>query len=110
MSFAKAAARLQEAVFGRLGEDAAWEGVAGTVRVRRIEADDQVDFERGAVVATGRSIRVRRFEVPSPREGQIVQVLDEAGAAVPEGRLAVSGEPVLDRKGIWTCAVEPAAE
>lgn len=103
MSFAGAAARLQEAVFGRLGDDAIWEGVAEPVRVLWRESDDDLRFEAGSIIATGRMLRVRRSEVPAPADGHSVQILDEEGAPIAGALFAVAGEPRLDRKGVWHC-------
>lgn len=108
MSFAESVARQQDAVFRTLGEDADWEGV-GTVRVRRREADEELRFDRGAIVETGRTIRVRKSEVPSPTQGQVVQILDAAGDPVADATFVVTGEPMLDRKGVWTCPVQVSA-
>ncbi|MFN3943898.1 MAG: hypothetical protein ACK4K7_03065 [Allosphingosinicella sp.] len=107
MSAAARAARLLEAVLRVHGENADWEGV-GIVRVIARERDVNAGFDYGASIATARFVRVRRAEVASPEEGQIVQLLDEAGAPDPERRFAVVGEPMLDRKRVWTCTVEPA--
>lgn len=108
MSFAGSVARQQDAIFSTLGEDADWEGV-GTVRVRRREADEELQFERGKVIETGRRIKVRRSEVPEPALGQTVQILDDNGDPVPDGTFVISGEPELDRRGVWTCLVEIVA-
>lgn len=101
MSFAESVARQQDAIFHALGEDAEWQGIAGTVRVRRSERDEDLRFDDGAAVVTTRFIKVRRSEVPSPEEGQ--KVVCAAGA------FRLTGEPRLDRKSVWTCEVSPAA-
>lgn len=108
MTFPRAVARLEQAVFDRLGESAEWQDV-GTVRVRRKEADEDLRLDNGQLVATGRIIKVRKSEVPTPAEGQTVQLLDEDGAAVAGELYVVSGEPTLDTKGVWTCQVQLAA-
>lgn len=108
MSFSQAIERQQAAIFDRLGEDADWEDV-GTVRVRRREADEELQFERGRVIETGRRIKVRRSEVPEPARGQTVQILDDNGDPVSDGTFVITGEPELDRRGVWTCLVEPTA-
>jgi hypothetical protein len=108
MSFTGAADRLQQAVFSRLGEDAQWEGVEGTVRVRRREHDEDSRYGEGSEILTVRAIRVRRSEVPEPAEGNQIQILDAAGAPLEGGAYRVSGEPECDRKGVWRCPVEPA--
>lgn len=108
MSFPEAQGRLQQAVFDRLGEDAAWSGIAGTVRVRWREADEELHLDRGAIVETGRRIKVRRSDVSSPTKGQQVQILDQDGAPIAGQLFVVVGKPTLDRKGVWTCKVDPA--
>ena len=108
MTFSAAQSRLQQAVFDRLGEDAQWEGVAAPVRVRWREHDETHGFGQAVEQLTVRFLWVRRSEVPAAEEGQFVQILDAAGAPVPEGRLRVIGEPRCDRKGVWKCEVTPA--
>lgn len=108
MSFAERVERQQDAVFRTLGEDASWSGIAEPVRVIRREADEELRLERGAIVATGRVLRVRRAEVPEPAEGDEAQILDAAGAPVAGELFRVTGEPMLDRKGAWVCQIEPA--
>ena len=109
MSFTEAAARLQEAVFRRLGEDAQWEGVDDPVRVIRREYDEQGRFDESVAIVTVRRIRVRRSEVRVPADGQAVQLLDAAGADIAGGAYVVDGEPEIDRKGVWSCPVKLTA-
>lgn len=107
MSFAGAADRLQAAVFARLGEDATWSGIFGTVRVRRREYDEESHLgEGGAEILTVRFIRVRESEVAAPAEGDEVQILGDGGVPVAGGLYRVSGEPEIDRKRVWRCPVE----
>lgn len=100
---------MQAAVFGALGEDADWEGVATPVRVRRREYDEDNRYEQGSVLLTVRYIRVRQSEVASPEEGQTIQILDRDGVPVDGELYQVDGEPVLDRKKVWTCPVKLSA-
>jgi hypothetical protein len=65
-----------------------------------------MDF--GELIARGRTIKVRKSEVPTPAEGQAVQLLDENGDPVSGASFVVSGEPKLDRRGVWTCPVAVA--
>jgi len=109
MPFAERVARQQEAVFRTFGEDAEWEGVSGTVRVRRREADEEMRFERGEIVAMGRQIRVRQSDVAEPAEGQTVQILDDDGNPLAGELYEVAGEPQLDRKAVWRCPIRPAS-
>ena len=109
MNFPQAQARLESAVFDRLGEDATWQGVTGTVRVLRRVFDDTLQLGGAAVIETAVTIRVRKAEVAAPAQGQQVQVLDEAGAPIAEALFVVNGEPTLDRKGVWHCPATPAA-
>lgn len=111
MSFAESVARQQEAVFRTLGEDATWQGVAGKVRVIRREADEEMrfggsGFGGGEIVATGRTIRVRKSQVAAPADDQTVQILDAAGAPVAGALYRVAGTPEIDRKGVWHCRVK----
>jgi hypothetical protein len=106
MSFTQAIARQQDAIFDRLGEDADWDGV-GVVRVRRREADEDLHFDRGAIVETGHTIKVRKSQVDAPAIGQVVQILDDNGDPLPDAMFEVSGEPKLDRRRVWTCPVVP---
>lgn len=101
--------RILDAAFLAFGEDAAWEGVPERVRVRRREEDEPAPLTYASAIVTGRRIRVRKSEVPEPVVGQTIQIVDEAGEPVTNGAFVVSGDPSLDRKGVWTCPVEPAA-
>lgn len=108
MSFSESVARSQAAIFRALGEDATWTGVAGPVRIRRREEDEEIRLDQGELVATGRRIRVRKSEVPDPAEGNQVQILDAAGNPVAGALFTVAGAPELDRTAVWTCKVVPA--
>lgn len=105
MSFLEAQARLQAAVFLRLGNDATWTGAADPVRVRWREADEDLRLDRGTLVVTGRLIKVRRSEIANPAAGDEVQILDDDGNPISGAAFVVTGEPMLDRKGVWTCQV-----
>ena len=105
MSFAEAQARLQQAVFDRLGEDATWTGVDAPVRVIRREYDEEGRFDVAVQVPTVRRLRVRKSEVPVPADGDEAQILDALGEPVDGAFYRVAGEPQLDRKGVWTCPV-----
>lgn len=103
-------ARQQVAIFRALGENAAWNGAAGQVRVIRREADDQLHLDRGSLVEMGGTLRVRKSEVSAPAKGDSVQVFDDNGNPLADGLYRVSAEPMLDaRKGVWTCQVQPTA-
>lgn len=103
MSFLQAQARLQAAVFDRLGEAATWDGVSDSVRVIRRVADEQLRFDQATIIQTGVTLRVRKSEVAAPAEGQEVQVLDEDGNPAADGLFVLNGVPELDRKGVWHC-------
>lgn len=105
----QAQARLQAAVFGRLGENATWSGITGTVRVCRREHDEELRMERGTLIERGGMVRVRKSEVAAPAEGDQVQVLDDDGNPIADAAFTVTGEPQLDRRGVWTCPVGPIA-
>lgn len=108
MSFLQAIARAEAAIFDRLGEDADWDGI-GVVRVVRREANEDIGFTHGTAIVDGYRVRVRKSDVPAPAAGQVLQILDVAGDPVPGALFAVSGNPKLDRKGVWTCMVQPVA-
>jgi hypothetical protein len=110
MSFrTQAVVRQQAAIFDRLGDDAAWDGVAGTVRVRLRESDEDLRLDYGELIARGRTIKVRKSEVAAPTEGQAVQLLDDNGDPVTDdGAFVVAGEPKLDRRGVWSMPVRAA--
>lgn len=99
--------RQQDAIFRVHGEDAAWNG-GSTVRVIRREADENIHLTYGEAIETGRTIKVRKSEVVAPAEGQQVQILDADGNDVAGALFEVSGEPKLDRRGVWTCPVKEA--
>lgn len=107
MSFTQAIVRQQTAIFDRLGDDADWQDV-GVVRVRFRESDEDLRLTYGELVETGRTIKVRQSEVAAPAEGQVVQLLDETGDPVTGGAFVVTGEPKLNRRGVWTMPVAPA--
>ena len=102
MRFAEGRARLQNAVFATLGEDAVW---AGTIpcRVRVMSEDDTAPFGSGSrLIVTSLVVRVRQSEVPDPR------IDDEIG--FPDGRvLRVTSDPMIDANGVWACTVAQVA-
>ena len=99
MSFIAARSRLVDAVFRRLGEDAAWAGVDLPVRIILREQSDDVQLGDTRLMGTARFIRVRRSEVLSPAEGAIVEPMESGG------KYRVIGEPMLDRRAVWLCEV-----
>lgn len=101
MGFAQSRARLQTAVFGRLGEDATWTGIPTPVRIRLAEMDAEVGFGEARLIAPAKAIRVHRDAVPAPMVGDMVQLLDSLRA------FRVSQEPQVDLNGVWQC---PAVE
>jgi hypothetical protein len=109
MSFrTQAVVRQQAAIFDRLGDDATWQGITGTVRVRLRESDEDLRLDYGELIARGHLIKVRKSEVAAPAVGQAVQLLDDDGGDVPDGAFVVSGEPKLDRRDVWSMPVSPA--
>lgn len=106
MSFSEAVDKAQAAIFARLGEDAAWPGVFGTVRVIFREQDGEADLPQGgAALVVIRTIKVRRSEVPAPAAGQVVTLLDADGNAA--GTYKVARRPRLNRQRVWLCEVAP---
>lgn len=110
MGFPQAIERLQQAVFDRLGEPAAWEGVVDPVRVRRPrDGDQQFRTDYSELIVDAAVMAVRVAQVAEPVEGQQVQVHDDDGNDLADGLFVVSGTPRLDRKkGVWICQVKPA--
>lgn len=112
MAFPQATiARLESAVYDRLGEFAQWQGVADPVRVRRPrDGDQEFRLQYGELLVDAAIITVRQSEVAEPQDGDQVQILDDDGNAIAELLFAVAGEPKLDRKkGVWICQAKPAA-
>lgn len=101
--------RQQDAIFRVHGKDAAWDGVSATVRVKLNEADETIRGDYSELVGTGRTVKVRKSEVTAPAVGDQVQILDDSGDPVADSLFEVAGEPMLDRRGVWTCPVNPAA-
>lgn len=99
MSFIAARGRLTDAIFRKLGEDAGWAGVDRPVRVILREQNDDVQIGDSRIVGMARYIRVRRSEVPSPSEGNVIEPAESGG------RYRVIGEPMLDRRAVWLCEV-----
>ncbi len=100
MSFAGAVDRQQDAVFRALGEDAAWSGVVGSVRIRCAERDDLDGWGEGQRIVRTRFVRVRQSEVADPAVGDTVT---RAGDGVV---LQVVAKPRLTRTRVWTCEVK----
>lgn len=101
--------RQQAAIFDVLGEPAQWEGVADVVRVKRREADETIRTDFSELIGTGHVLKVRKSEVAAPAVAQQVQILDVDGLPVAGGLFEVVGEPMLDRRDVWTCPVKPVA-
>lgn len=99
MSFISARGRLVDAIFRKLGEDAAWAGVAQPVRVILREQNDDVRMGDSRILGMARFIRVRRSDVLSPSDGDIIQPAESGG------KYRVIGEPMLDRRAVWLCEV-----
>lgn len=100
MGFNADLADMAASIDEELGEPATWTGVAGEVRVHDDLADGDVAFGRTDVVLTRRVILVHRDQVPQPKEGDVVMLL-ESGTT-----LYVRGDPTADRDGYWTCTVQ----
>lgn len=100
MSFAGARARMNDAIFARMGEDATWTGLADPVRVIPREQDEDVQFSRALVLQRVSFLRVRKSDVAAPAIG------DEIGIASLSVTYRVVAEPVLQRHLVWICEVE----
>lgn len=103
MGFAGHRATLIDSVFDELGDPASWDGGA-TVTIRRAEYDDDMDADRLNVIVRVAYLRVRKSEVALPVKGQIVTMLDAAGAPTGES-FRVSGDPQLRRNAVWSMPV-----
>lgn len=97
MSFAQALVRQQAAIFDRLGEDAGWTGISGTVRVIFRHYDEDARLGQGSIVSRRHFIRVRKSEVAAPASGNIVTPQESGGS------YKICAEPMLNRKGVWEC-------
>lgn len=99
MGFADARARLVDALFAHLGEDATWEGVADPVRVITRDEDQQFG---GEIEIIGQTLvfRVRRSEVAEPQEGQLVTTTADSA------QYRVLAEAKKDRRGVWHVPME----
>lgn len=93
----------------RLGVCADWDGV-GVVRVLRREYDETVRTDFSQLIGTGVTIKVRRSEVPAPMIGDVLQILDDDGNPLPASAFEVAAEPMLDRRGVWACPVNPVGQ
>lgn len=105
MSFSGSRARLVDAVFARLGEDARWGIMAFPVRVRWRSQDEDAPFDRAVEIVQANFIRVRRSEVAQPEVGDVIALLDEAGEPTGE-EFTVIAAPKLSRNRVWVCEVE----
>jgi hypothetical protein len=83
-----------------IGEDALWKaggvGSGVPVRVIRKSPDVVVRFGDTSIVLPTNIVDVRKAEVASPAEGDLVEI----GTVI----LKVMGAPVIDQLGlVWTC-------
>jgi hypothetical protein len=108
MSFPRALERQQQAVFDRLGEDADWDGI-GTVRVRRREADETIRGDFSDLVGTGRTHQGAQVRSRAPGGRRPGANPGRSRRPVADALFEVDGEPMLDRRGVWTCPVKIAA-
>lgn len=99
MSFKQHLQTLGQAIDDHLGEPATWSGVTGVVQVHDERADDTARFGATEVVLDSRVIRVRQALVPAPTHGDEIFLIDG------QELLTVSGDPMLDADGFWTCTV-----
>jgi len=95
MAFSAAQARLQDAVFVRLGADADWTGITDPVRVIH-RSNEQIV---GLTADDENRFRVRSSEVPAPVAGDIFTINGQD--------YQVIGKPLLDRNGTWRGEAKP---
>lgn len=106
MGFPEHRRALTDAAFATFGEDAVWEGLDLPVRVRFRTEDEEGGFSQSRFVTRALMLRVRSWEVEQPDEGQQVMLATGPHAST----YAVSGEPRLDAKGVWSCPVRVMSE
>ncbi len=99
MSFPELRRRLVDTVFERFGEDAVWTGLGETVRVRFRTRDEDARFQEGQYITRITTIEVRSWEYDEPVPGDVVKMA--------AGNFRVGGDPTLDPRGVWICAVAP---
>jgi hypothetical protein len=99
MSFAGSRKRMNDAIFARLGEDAAWLDIDDPVKVIPREEDQELIIRDAVEIRLARFLRVRKSEVPQPRPGDTVHL---ASGLVFE----VIAEPRLRRFLVWVCEVK----
>lgn len=97
-------ARLLAAVYAQWGEDAVWTPGDGPdpVRVKREEADADVQLGQSRVRVDSIVLRVRRAEVSAPAKG------DQVGFVDPPEAFVLIAKPKLERFGMeWICEAAP---
>ncbi|KQZ31722.1 hypothetical protein [Caulobacter sp. Root1472] len=93
-------ARLLAAVYASYGEDAAWTPGDGSdpVRIKREEAEQDLQLGRSRVQVDTIVLRVRRSEVSAPSKGDQVVTVETAEA------FSLIAKPKLERFGLeWIC-------
>lgn len=93
-------ARLLAAVYASYGEDAAWTPGDGLepVRIKREEAQDDLQLGQSRVRVDTVVLRVRASEVSAPAKGDQVDIVETAE------RFVLIGKPSLERFRLeWIC-------
>ncbi len=99
-SVADRRARLLDAVYASYGEDAAWTPGDGLspVRVKREEAEADLQLGQSRVRVGTIILRVRKAEVAAPAKGDLVDIVDTLE------RFKIVARPELERFGLeWIC-------
>lgn len=106
MSFAAAAVRMEDSLFARGGSDALWKsgGSGAGVPVKIVYSEPDADVRMGdeRIVLSTFMLRVRRSEVASAAEGDLVVIETDT--------FKILSEPKLDKyRLIWTCEAQKVA-
>jgi hypothetical protein len=103
MSFAGSRKRMNDAIFARLGEPAAWSDVSQLVQVITREEDQELIIRDAVEMRMTRFVRVRKSEVDYPKVGDAIEL--ESGIA-----FEVVAAPRLRRHLVWVCEVKLTAQ
>ena len=101
MDFSDHLASLVRAVDDHLGESAIWGDGTNPVRVHPREQDESASYGRSDLLMRTRTVEVHESQVPRPGNGDSIVMLRTAEV------LVVTGDPVRDLDGYWTCTVRP---
>ena len=101
MDFSDHLASLVRAVDDHLGESALWGDRTNPVRVHPREQDESASYGRSDLLMRTRTVEVHESQVPRPGNGDRIVMLRTGEV------LVVTGDPMRDLDGYWTCTVRP---